>query len=249
VGQYFAYDYNGPAFVQLGAAHIGALILIIILALAGWQLPMGKEQRSVVRWTLAGLLVINELFWHAWHIYYGIWTVKALLPLNLCNLMVFTSAWTLVSKNQLGYEVIYLLGIPAAAQVLITPALGPYGYPHVLFFQIFISHGGVVLAALYLTLGERMRPRSWRSVWRVAGWTMLYALIIFWLNQAIGSNYLFLAYKPPAATLLDYLGPWPWYILGMVAIGLGLVTGLYWPFHIRDRRRNSQSASTDGTIG
>jgi hypothetical integral membrane protein (TIGR02206 family) len=209
------------------------------------MLPLRKEQRRMVRWTLAGLLVINELFWHAWHIYYGIWTVKALLPLNLCNLMVFTSAWTLATKNQTGYEFVYLLGIPAAAQVLITPALGSYGYPHVLFFQIFISHGGVVLSALYLTLGEGMRPRSWRSVWKVAGWTMLYAPAVFCLNQGLGSNYLFLAYKPPAATLLDYLGPWPYYILGMVAIGFVLVTALYWPFHVQDMRRKSKGATAD----
>jgi hypothetical integral membrane protein (TIGR02206 family) len=249
VGPYFAYTYGGPAFVQLGVAHIGALLLIMSLALASWKLPLKKEQRRVVRWTLAALLVINELGWHAWHIFYGIWTVQALLPLNLCNLMVFASAWTLVTKNQTGYEFVYLLGIPAASQVLITPALGPYGYPHVLFFQIFISHGGIVLAALYLTLGEEMRPRSWQSVRRVAGWTMLYALAVFWLNQVLGSNYLFLAYKPPAATLVDYLGPWPWYILGMVAIGFGLVTALYWPFHIQDMHSESHNARAKGSIG
>jgi len=53
----------------------------------------------------------------------------------------------------------------------------------------------------------------------------------------LGSNYLFLAYKPPAATLLDYLGPWPWYFLSMVAIGLALASLLYLPFWIKDRAR------------
>jgi len=236
VGQYFSIDYHGPAFVQLGSAHLGALALIAVLVLVAWKISLNSRQRQIARWTLAGLLVINEIGWHTWHIYYGIWTVQALLPLNLCNLMVIGSAWTLVTKNQVGYEFIYLLGIPAASQVLITPALGPYGYPHILFFQIFISHGGVVLAALYLTLGEGMRPLSWRSVWRVAGWGLLYAMGIFWLNLWLGSNYLFLAHKPPAATLLDYLGPWPWYILGVLAIAAVLVTALYLPFHVQDRQ-------------
>ena len=144
------------------------------------------------------------------------------------------SAWTLLTKNQTGYEFVYLLGIPAASQVLVTPALGPYGFPHALFFQIFISHGGAVIAALYLTLVERMRPASWGAVRRVAAWTSLYAFGIFLLNQALGSNYLFLAHKPPAATLLDYLGPWPWYFISMEAIGLGLVILLYLPFHWAD---------------
>ena len=240
--QYFAYNYAGAPFVQLGAAHLGALLLVFVLALAGWRLPLQDRQRSWLRGTLAGLLLLNELGWHAWHIYYGLWTVENMLPLELCNLMVLASVWTLLSRSRVGFEFLYLLGIPAASQVLITPALGPYGFPHILFFQIFISHGGVVLAALYLALGEGMRPRSWRSVRRVAGWTLLYASGIFWLNQVLGSNYLFLAYKPPAATLLDYLGPWPWYILSMVAIGLLLAAALYLPYHLLDLQRQKSTA-------
>ena len=94
-----------------------------------------------------------------------------------------------------------------------------------------------MVAALFLTLAEGMRPRSWRSVWRVAGWTTLYAGAIFILNRILGSNYLFLSSKPPAATLLDYLGSWPWYILSMEAIGLILVVLMYLPFHFR--RKNN----------
>jgi hypothetical integral membrane protein (TIGR02206 family) len=236
LGPYFAYNYTGTPFQQLGVAHVAALVVIFLLILIGWRIDFSLKQRKAIRVGLALLILVNELSWHAWHAYYGLWSVRTLLPLNLCNLLVFTSVFTLLTKNQIGYEFIYLLGIPAAIQVLITPALGPYGFPHVLFFQIFISHGGIILAALYLTLGEGMRPTSWRSVWRVAGWTTLYALFIFGLNQVLGSNYLFLAYKPPAATLLDYLGPWPWYFLSMEAIGLALGCLLYLPFHIRDAR-------------
>jgi hypothetical integral membrane protein (TIGR02206 family) len=235
VSEYFAYAYSGAPFEQLGAAHVSALLVILGILVIFWRVPIYPIERRRIRYCLAILLVVNELSWHAWHAYYGLWSVQEMLPLDLCNLLVFTSAFTLITKNQKAYEFTYLLGIPAASQVLITPALGPYGFPHVLFFQIFISHGGIVLAALYLTLVEQMRPESWRSVGRVAIWTTLYTLVIFFLNQALGSNYLFLAYKPPAATLIDYLGPWPWYILVMEAIGLVLVCLLYLPFTLKRR--------------
>ncbi len=239
---YLAYDYSGPPFVQWGAAHIGALLLIAALALAGWRLHLSAGSRRVLRGGLAALLLLNELSWHAWHAWYGLWTVQDLLPLELCNLMVLLSAWTLLRRSQAGYEFIYLLGIPAASQVLITPALGPYGFPHVLFFQIFISHGGVTLAALYLTLGEGMRPRGWWAARRVIGWTLLYALGIFLLNPWLGSNYLFLAHKPPAATLMDYLGPWPWYCLAMAAIGAALAILMYLPFAFKAHGDGKPSA-------
>jgi hypothetical integral membrane protein (TIGR02206 family) len=193
----------------------------------------------MVRFILAAWLFLNELLWHVWHAVYGLWSVQELLPLEICNLMVLVSVFTLLTKSQPGYEFIYLLGIPAASQVLITPALGPYGFPHILFFQIFISHGGIVLAALYLTLVEGMRPRAWRVVWRVAFWTTLYAGVVFFLNGLLGSNYLFLASKPPAATLLDYLGPWPWYILSIVVIGLALAILMYLPFHLLNKSPTS----------
>jgi hypothetical integral membrane protein (TIGR02206 family) len=236
MGQYFSFPYQGAPFVQLGTAHLSALGVIALLVIALWRLPLNQAQRLALRRILALVLLTNELFWHAWHAYYGLWSVKTLLPLEICNLMVFASAWVLLTRNQAGYEFVYLLGIPAASQVLITPALGQFGFPHILFFQIFISHGGILVAALYLTLVERLRPESWRAVRRVAGWTTLYAALIFVLNQLLGSNYLFLAHKPPAATLLDYLGPWPWYILSMEAIGLILVILLYLPFHWKDSR-------------
>ncbi|HNT26445.1 MAG TPA: TIGR02206 family membrane protein [Anaerolineales bacterium] len=237
MGEYFAYDYTGAPFEQLGAAHLGALLVTFLLIVAGWRGRFSVGQRRRLRVGLAMVILVNEIFWHAWHAAYGLWSVRTLLPLNLCNLMVLCSVYTLLSKKQLAYEFTYLLGIPAAVQVLITPALGQYGFPHILFFQIFISHGGIIVAALYLTLGESMRPRSWGAVGRVAGLSILYALFIFGLNQVLGSNYLFLAYKPPAATLLDYLGPWPWYFLSMVAIGLALASLLYLPFWIKDRAR------------
>lgn len=241
---FFSYQYTGPAFVQGGPAHLGALLIIALLIVLGWRMPFSPRQRSVIRLGLALLLLANELFWHLWHAYNNLWTVQALLPLNICNLMVFLSIFTLLTRSQVGYEFIYLLGIPAAAQVLIPPALGPWGFPHILFFQIFISHGGIILAALYLTLGERMRPRGWRSVGRVALWTTLYALVIFILNPLIGSNYLFLANKPSAATLLNVLGPWPWYFLSMEAIGLVLSALMYLPFHLLKPATIRQSTRT-----
>lgn len=233
---YFAYNYQGPAFVQWGGPHLAALFVLGGIMLVCWRIHPAASRRQVIRLSLAGLLFGNELGWHAWHAFYGLWTVKALLPLNLCNLMVFLAVWVLLTRDQTGYEFLYLLGIPAASQVLLTPALGPYGFPHVLFFQILISHGGIVLAALYLTRVEQMRPRSWRAVGRVILWTTVYASLIFFLNRFLSSNYLFLAHKPPEATLLDYLGPWPWYILSMELIGVVLVTGLYLPFYLADRQ-------------
>lgn len=48
---------------------------------------------------------------------------------------------------------------------------------------------------------------------------ILYAIPIWIFNIFVGGNYLYLSYKPEGASLLDYFGPWPWYIL-VIAMGI-----------------------------
>ena len=38
--------------------------------------------------------------------------------------------------------------------------------------------------------------------------------------MATGGNYMFLRRKPVHGSLLDVMGPWPWYILAAAALGL-----------------------------
>jgi hypothetical integral membrane protein (TIGR02206 family) len=62
----------------------------------------------------------------------------------------------------------------------------------------------------------------------------LYMLLVGLVNALIGSNYLFIAHKPYTPSLLDVLGPWPWYILSAEAVGLAVGLLLYLPFALRD---------------
>ena len=158
-----------------------------------------------------------------------------MLPLHLCSTLVWLGAIMLIMKNYQVYEFMYLMGIGGAIQALATPDLGIYGFPHFRFFQTFISHGLIVTSAIYMTIVEEFRP-TWKSLLRVAIWMNIYAVIIFFINNAIGSNYLMVNGKPDTPSLLDLLPPWPVYILYMEAIGIITVLVLYLPFTLQDRR-------------
>ena len=165
-----------------------------------------------------------------------------MLPLQVCSLLVWFGALMLVTKNYRIYEFIYLMGIGGAAQALITPDLDIHGFPHYRFFQTFLSHGLVVTAAIYMTVVEGYRP-TWKSLLRVAIWANLYMIPIYFLNNAIGSNYLMINYKPGIQSLLTLLPPWPIYILYIEAIGILIFLLLYLPFAIKDWRTGRQTAS------
>ena len=127
------------------------------------------------------------------------------------------------------------LGIGGAIQALLTPDLGIYGFPHFRFFQTFLSHGLIVTSGIYMTVVEGFRP-TWKSILRVTIWMNIYVVIVYFINIAIGSNYLMINYKPNTPSLLDLLPDWPLYVLYMEIIGFVTCLLLYLPFAIRDWR-------------
>jgi len=232
--KFFASDYPGPAFELFGTTHIAALVCLILLNLflLRYKNADDKTKRSV-RWRLALLLLVNEIGWHYWNYTVGRWTIQTMLPLQICSLMVWFGALMLMTKSYRIYEFMYLLGIGAAIQALATPSIGIYGFPHFFFFQYFLSHGLVITSAIYMTAVEGFRP-TWKSLLRVAIWTNVYVIIIYFVNQYLGSNYLMLNGKPNTPSLLDLLPPWPIYILYMELIGIITILILYLPFLIKD---------------
>ena len=81
-----------------------------------------------------------------------------------------------------------------------------------------------------------MRP-DWRSFRLTVVVTVVWATVTFTFNRIAGTNYGFLNRKPSTASLLDVLGPWPWYIFTaatLVCIVWALMT---WPW---ERKRSSR---------
>ena len=237
--EFFAGDYQGPAFEFLGKAHLAALAALVLLNLFLLRFRHASDAtKTVLRWVLALILWTNEFAWHYWNYSVGKWTVHTMLPLHLCSILVWLGGLMLVTKSYRIYEFMYLLGIAGAIQALVTPDLGIYGFPHFRFFQTFLSHGLIVSSAIYMTVVEGFRPTA-KSILRVVIWTNVYALLVFFLNSAIGSNYLMINHKPDLPSLLDLLPDWPIYILYMELIGFVSVLLLYLPFAVKDLRDRS----------
>lgn len=236
MSQYFAVNYHGAPFVLLGAAHLTALSMVAIsIALLVWfGRQLNENQRQNLRYGLAGLLIINEISYHVWNIVNHRWSLQWNLPLHLCSIFVWLSAYMLVTKSHLIFEFAYFLGISAAIQPLLTPDAGIYGFPHFYPIQLFISHGSIIAAAVFMAAVEGYRPRP-AAIWRIAIWGNLYLLVVTGINLLIGSNYLYTLHRPHIATLLDYLGPWPWYLLSAEGVALALFGLLYLPFFLGRR--------------
>lgn len=157
------------------------------------------------------------------------------LPLHLTDAVTVIAALALWSRRPLLFELTYFWGLTASVQAVLTPALSEDDGPSTfLFWNYFITHSGVVLAALFLAVGLGLTPRR-GAVWRVFLATAAWAAIAAIANAITGGNYMFLSEKPERASLLDYIGPWPWYIVSSALLALAWFTLLDLPFRRRHR--------------
>lgn len=234
--QYFARDYHGPPFILFGTVHILTLIVVALFIFSLTRFKGASESTlRNVRWTLAIVLWLNEIAWHIWNIAIGTWTIQTMLPLQLCSVLIWLAGFALIARNQALYEFTYFLGIGAAIQALLTPDAGMYGFPHFRYIQPIISHGLLVSIGVYMTVVEGFRP-TWKSMARVFVITNLYMFVIYFVNLAIGSNYMMVNAKPDVTSLFDLLPAWPWYILCAEALAVAIFLLLYLPFAVKDWR-------------
>jgi len=171
---------------------------------------------AVVRRVLALVLVGNEVGSWGVAVSQGWWG----LPCQLCDLAVFLMAWVLLGRRRLIGELAVLWGLAGSLQAVLTPDLSA-GFPSYPWIQFFLGHGAVVLSAVYLVVRGRVTLTG-RSVWRVWLISNVYVVIAGLLNWRLATNFGYLASKPLHPSLLDWLGPWPWYLVGMEVLALGL---------------------------
>ena len=222
--------------ILFGSAHV---ISILLIAAVGIGLPLSARRathtttRYRIGLAIAALLVLQEGV-HIWLLanHYDR-LLSSLLPLHLCGLSVLLTAWTLAARSYSAYEIVYFWAWGGTLQALLTPDLDR-GFPDPAFIAFFIGHGLVIVGVLYATLVYRFRPRL-SSIFKSLAALLLVVAVVAPINLWLGTNYLFLCSKPEQASLMDLLGPWPWYILSLA--GLALVSSFvyYLPFPIADR--------------
>lgn len=233
---YFLHDYPFGPFKVFSPSHLAALAIIVIInmLLIVWlKRTNHRENERYIRYTLSAILIIQELSLNIWRIYTGHWELGSSLPLHLCGAAVILSAIMLVNKSFKLYEIVYFWGLGGAIQALLTPDIGVYAFPHFRFFHFFVSHGSIVTASIFMTFDMNYRPKA-RSIPKVFLITNCYMVFIAVFNYFTNGNYLFICHKPETASLLDLLGPWPWYILSLEVVGIVSFYIYYSPFAIKD---------------
>jgi hypothetical integral membrane protein (TIGR02206 family) len=224
----------GEPFVLFEPAHLWTLLIVavIVIAFPLWMRKRPPVWQQRVAIGMAILLVTYRMYSpFVYHYYDGVRLIDG-LPFQICGMLALVNAYMLWRRSYRVYEVAYFMSLSAALQPLLTPDV-LYGFPHITFLLSTVSHGVLVMSATYATFVFGFRP-TWSSVVITFVASNIYMLLLFPVNMLLGTNYMYVMHKPPTASLLDAMGPWPVYIFVGELVGLVFFVFWYLPWSFRD---------------
>jgi hypothetical integral membrane protein (TIGR02206 family) len=229
---------NGlPLFIPFGQAHIVTFLLVMItVVLVPWLLRRLEPQtgRNIAR-VIAVVLVVNEIMVTALDMSVGKLSLAESLPLQLCAVSALLTAWMLWQRSYRGFEIVYFWGMGGSIAAMLTPDLS-VGFPRPGFIHFFAGHGLIMLGVLHASFAWQFRPTLY-SVGKAIIASIGLMLIIGSLNYLLGTNYMYLCAKPAGDTLMDAMGPWPWYLVSLVIAGSAVYVLCYLPFLLLRKRQ------------
>lgn len=203
---------------------IALIFIFILFAYRSALLPYRKTIRIATGCTL----IASRISLDIWYITTGEWSFQSSLPLELCSIASLICGVMLLINSRFLCEIFYFIAIGGAIQAMITPALD-FGFPQFRYIQFFLDHFLLMMAPLILIWYYHYKL-TWKSVFKAFITINIIAVIVYCLNVLFSSNYMFLMYKPKTASLLDLLGPYPFYLLSLEVIVWCIFVLLFFPF-------------------
>ena len=225
---------------QFSAPHLIPLVATVVAAvgLGAWARRHAVDAPALVRArrALALAMVLSELPLRiVVYVPDGV-RPEANLPLHLTHWAWLACVVALWTGRPLAFELAYFWGASAVAQAMVTPSLSR-DFPDVHYWQFMAVHVPVLVGIVLMAWGCRMTPRpgAVRRAWLAAVAVFAVAASV---SAVTGANYMFARRPPFRGSLLDWMGPWPWYLLSAAVLALVVFWLLDRPF---DRRRQLEA--------
>ena len=201
-------------FHLFGVSHWISIILFFFTALyLPWYSKkyFSKSFQVKINYLLAFFVFINFPIWVLLEVIAGTFDLKLHLPLHLCRFANLILPFAIYKKNNFTFQVMYYWGLSAMFQAIFTPDI-TQDFPHFHYFRYFAAHHLLVISIIYNVVVFDLKPTI--SGLKNAFFCLnVFLFIALFSNIILDANYFWLMGKPPVGSLLDFMGPWPWYIL------------------------------------
>jgi hypothetical integral membrane protein (TIGR02206 family) len=239
--------FRSYGFVHLATLlGVAAAIALFVIAGRAW-----REQRRgrMLEVAVAMVIILLRVGVFAWNLFPERLSLARSIPLlQICDLAALCSAIALLGGRRWAAAIAYFWGLALSIQGLIQPDLrvGPATLAYWLFW---LHHALIVGVAVYLLAVRRFEP-GWRDFRIAVTAGLVYVAVVFCIDLALDANYGYLGRRLPAQrTLLDWLGPWPWRVPVVAALGAGVMWLLLVPWLVRRSRQPAAGSATEPSRG
>ena len=217
--------FSNEHLITVGIGFISCILLVFL----GFFTEKKATFAKIVAIVVLGVKIAELLFRHH---YYGE-TVAQLLPLHLCPIVIILSIFMMFFHSEVLFQPVYFWSIGAFFAILMPDIRD--GMSNFASQSFFITHFFILFSTAYAFVHFRFRPTK-------AGFLCSFlllvtlAFIMYFVNNKLGTNFLYVNHPPVTKSLMDFMGPWPYYIFSLAGIDIAISFFMYLPF-----RKNKKS--------
>lgn len=204
-----------------------AVIFFVIVIIYAKQISTESQQRLIHYIAIFISLVV--VVFHLSKMITDDYDFRKDLPLYLCSLLGILIPFYTYYRKYWMFEILVFWIIAGTLQGVITPDIAE-GFPSFDYFRYWIVHLGLLMVIFYNIVVFKLKPKL-KSVFKSFFALQLYVLLMIGVNYLLKANYFYLNKKPESASILDYFGEWPIYIVVCQLIIIPLFLIIYLPFY------------------
>jgi hypothetical integral membrane protein (TIGR02206 family) len=214
--------------------HLIPIVLAVISAvtLIRFSRTISSEgQRRAIHY-FAVFISVSVIAFHINSIVTTDYNITTDLPLYLCSLLgIIIPIFTYYRKYWM-FEILVFWIIAGTLQGVLTPDIAE-GFPSLDYFRYWIVHLGLLIVIVYNIVVFKLKPK-FKSVFKSFFALQIYVVVMIVINYVLNANYFYLNRKPDSASVLDYWGEWPYYIIVTQLIIIPLFLIIYLPFYFSE---------------
>jgi len=236
---YFPDMYEESELTQL--EYIGPLLIGILMIILFYFLKnrISDRAKNAIIFTLGGILAISELSDKIW-VYANQGWHWDMLSLHLCSLSAILGVYIIFFKqSRILFGIWFFWSLQGAFQALLSPTV-TVGVEYYKYWQFFTHHVLLIVLPLTFIYFKNWIP-TFADVKRSYIWLVIVSMPVMLFNTFTGMGYMFVSLshdaRPTTGSPLDYLGPYPYYILTLFIFAFALLYLTYLPIQLIYRKK------------
>lgn len=231
------FSFSNDSFEAYTMEHFLPIILAVLIAWASISIAnrrLKKKQQSILGTILASTSFVCVLGRMGYLMGQGNFDPALDLPFFLCRFMAVVLPFVMYTRNRFLLGILYFWILVGTVNAVITPEVS-FNFGHWEYNIYWIYHLMLIVSIIYAARVYKFKI-TWKDYWNAVLATIGFTIFSIGVNYVLEANYNYLSEKPPVASILDYMGPWPWYIILVYLLMFFLFFLAFLPYLLRRKK-------------